>query len=99
MKLDDKYVDEVRCDFITGESISLFQDNKAKRQLLVDAFRQDVEEADPEVLTGEPCASLNIGYSGCTICGISVNAMVAGQNRRLLFFRMLLCIPAVQKDS
>ena len=63
LKLDDKYVDEVRCDFITGESISLFQDNKAKRQLLVDAFRQDVEEADPEVLTGEPCASLTIEYS------------------------------------
>lgn len=64
LKLDDKYVDEVRCDFITGESISLFQDNKAKRQLLVDAFRKDVEEADPEVLTGEPCASLTIEYSG-----------------------------------
>jgi len=63
LNLDDKYVDEVRCDFITGQSIFLFQDNKAKKQLLVDAFRQDVEEADPEVLTGEPCASLTIGYS------------------------------------
>ena len=98
LKLDDKYVDEVRCDFITGESISLFQDNKAKRQLLVDAFRQDVEEADPEVLTGEPCASLNIEYSGVPSAE-SVDAMVPGQNRRLLFLRMLLCIPAVQKDS
>ena len=38
LNLDDKYVDEVRCDFITGQSISLFQDNKAKKQLLVDAF-------------------------------------------------------------
>ena len=47
LNLDDKYVDEVRCDFITGQSIFLFQDNKAKKQLLVDAFRQDVEEADP----------------------------------------------------
>lgn len=48
---------------LTLQSIFLFQDNKAKKQLLVDAFRQDVEEADPEVLTGEPCASLTIGYS------------------------------------
>ena len=31
LELDDKYVDEVKCDFITGQSISLFQDNKAKR--------------------------------------------------------------------
>ena len=35
LELDDKYVDEVKCDFITGQSISLFQDNKAKKQLLV----------------------------------------------------------------
>ncbi len=98
LKLDDKYVDEVRCDFITGQSISLFQDNKAKKQLLVDAFRQDVEEADPEVLTGEPCASLTIGYSDVPSVE-GTDDMVAGQNRRLLFFSMLLCIPTVQKDS
>lgn len=42
------------------ENLFPFRDNKAKRQLLVDAFRRDVEEADPEVLTGEPCASLTL---------------------------------------
>ena len=77
-------MDEVRCDFITGESISLFQDNKAKRQLLVDAFRQDVEEADPEVLTGEPCASLNIEYSGVPSAE-SVDAMVPGEPETIIF--------------
>ena len=60
LNLDDKYVDEVRCDFITGQSIFLFQDNKAKKQLLVDAFRQDVEEADPEVLTTRQWAKQEI---------------------------------------
>ena len=59
LKLDDKYVDEVNCDFITGDSLFPFSRIiRQREQLLVDAFRQDVKEADPEVLTGEPCASL-----------------------------------------
>ena len=96
LKLDDKYVDEVRCDFITGESISLFQDNKAKRQLLVDAFRQDVEEADPEVLTGEPCASLNIEYSGVPSAE-SVDAMVPGRTGDYYFFACFYVFPQFKR--
>lgn len=96
LKLDDKYVDEVRCDFITGESISLFQDNKAKRQLLVDAFRQDVEEADPEVLTGEPCASLNIEYSGVPSAE-SVDAMVPGRTGDYYFSACFYVFPQFKR--
>ena len=85
LNLDDKYVDEVRCDFITGQSIFLFQDNKAKKQLLVDAFRQDVEEADPEVLTGEPCASLTIGYSDVPSVE-GTDDMVAWEKQEIILF-------------
>lgn len=96
LKLDDKYVDEVRCDFITGESISLFQDNKAKRQLLVDAFRKDVEEADPEVLTGEPCASLTIEYSGVPSAE-SVDAMVPGRTGDYYFSACFYVFPQFKR--
>ena len=96
LKLDDKYVDEVRCDFITGESISLFQDNKAKRQLLVDAFRKDVEEADPEVLTGEPCAILNIEYSGVPSAE-SVDAMVPGRTGDYYFSACFYVFPQFKR--
>ena len=61
--LDNKYLDQVQCDFANGETISLFQDNKAKREQLVEAFRQDVEEADASVFTGTPCANLMITYA------------------------------------
>lgn len=60
--LDDKYADEVSCTFIDGQNISLFQDNRAKKEQLIDALRQDVFEASPEILTGEPCAVLSIEY-------------------------------------
>ena len=86
----------MRCDFITGESISLFQDNKAKRQLLVDAFRKDVEEADPEVLTGEPCASLTIEYSGVPSAE-SVDAMVPGRTGDYYFFACFYVFPQFKR--
>ena len=63
LALDNKYLDQVQCDFANGETISLFQDNKAKREQLVEAFRQDVEEADASVFTGTPCANLMITYA------------------------------------
>ena len=96
LELDDKYVDEVKCDFITGQSISLFQDNKAKRQLLVDAFRQDVEEADAEVLTGEPCASLTIGYSGVPAVE-SIDAMVPGKTEDYSFSPCFYVFPQFKR--
>ena len=96
LKLDDKYVDDVKCDFITGQSISLFQDNKAKRQLLVDAFRQDVEEADARVLTGEPCASLTISYSGVPTVE-SVDAMVPGKTGDYSFSPCLYVFPQFKR--
>ena len=48
-------------------------------------FVRDVEEADPEVLTGEPCASLNIEYSGVPSAE-SVDAMVPGRTGDYYFF-------------
>ena len=96
LELDDKYVDEVKCDFITGQSISLFQDNKAKKQLLVDALRQDIKEADPEVLTGEPCAGLSIGYSGVPSVE-SVNAMATGQTGNYYFSPCFYVFPQFKR--
>ena len=96
LELDDKYVDEVKCDFITGQSISLFQDNKAKRQLLVDALRQDAEEADPEVLTGEPCASLRIGYSGVPSVE-SADTMVTGKTGDYYFSPCFYVFPQFKR--
>lgn len=96
LELDDKYVDEVKCDFITGQSISLFQDNKAKKQLLVDALRQDIKEADSEVLTGEPCAGLSIGYSGVPSVE-SVNAMATGQTGNYYFSPCFYVFPQFKR--
>ncbi|MFR5149350.1 MAG: hypothetical protein ACLTER_07315 [Ruminococcus sp.] len=45
-----------------------------------------MEEADPEVLTGEPCASRPLSYSGCTICGICMDAMVAWAEQETILF-------------
>ena len=61
--LDNKYLEQVQCDFVNGKTISLFQDNKAKREQLIDAFREDVKEADAKVLNGTPCANLMITYA------------------------------------
>ena len=63
LQLDAKYVGEVACTFVDGQNIFLFQDNQAKKEQLVEAFRQDVEEASAEELVGEPCAALSINYA------------------------------------
>ena len=63
-------------------------------------FRQDVEEADPEVLTGEPCASLNIElFRMYHLQNQYGRHGSLGRTGDYYFSRMLLCIPAVQKDS
>lgn len=63
LQLDVKYVDEVACTFVDGQNIFLFQDNQAKKEQLVEAFWQDVEDASAEDLVGEPCAALSINYT------------------------------------
>ena len=78
LQLPEKYVDTVSCTFTDGQFISLFQDNRAKREQLVDAFRQDVQEAAPEVFTGEPCAILDIEYPQVPT-GEKIESLVPGE--------------------
>ena len=59
-------------------------------------FRQDVEEADPEVLTGEPCASLTIEYSGVPSAE-SVDAMVPGRTGDYYFFACFYVFPQFKR--
>lgn len=62
LQLDNKYLKQIEGAFCDGEWYTLFQDNTAKMDQLLDALRQDVEEADAKVLTGAPCANLQLSF-------------------------------------
>lgn len=62
LQLDNKYLRQIKGAFCNGEWYTLFQDNAAKMDQLLDAMRQDIEEADAEVLTGVPCANLTFDF-------------------------------------
>ena len=79
LQLDNKYSDQVYATFADGRSLYIFQENKAKREQLIDAFRQDVEEAAADVFVGKPCAVLTIEYPDVPEES-TLNNMMPGEN-------------------
>lgn len=62
LNVEDKYLQWVRGTFCDGESYVLFQDDRDKMTALLEALKKDTEEADADVLLGNPCASLYVQY-------------------------------------
>ena len=83
--IDTKFLPSISGDFYDGKSYTLFQGDKNKRKALIEALQEDAMEAQAEVLTGEPCAMLNLCYENVPeLTGIN-NMVPKGQSSRYVY--------------
>ncbi|MDO4340573.1 MAG: DUF6449 domain-containing protein [Eubacteriales bacterium] len=62
LMIDDQYLKSVSGYFYDGNDYTLFQDDMKKNKELLEALRQDMQEADVQELMGMPCANLTFSY-------------------------------------
>lgn len=60
LQIPAEYLSAINCDYINGETYSIPQ---KERDALLEALKQDIEEADTETLLGIPAAGLSFNYS------------------------------------
>lgn len=91
LQVDDKYMSEVACTFADGQTISLFQDNRAKKEQLMEAFRQDIKEASAEAMLEDPCAVLSMIYPKVP-AKESVSSMIPGGGENTYYLSAYLYV-------
>lgn len=62
MEIEEQYLEIINGDFMNGESYVLFQDKTEKYKELLDALREDINEASAEELLAQPCVRLSLYY-------------------------------------
>ena len=60
LQIPSEYLKSIDCDYINGEVYSIPQ---KEREALLEALKQDIEDADTETLLGIPAAGLSFNYS------------------------------------
>lgn len=62
LNLDIRYLDEVYFNAADGRGYSIFQGQKEQWEELLEALEKDIKNAEPEVLIGAPCSSIQLTY-------------------------------------
>ena len=83
--IDTKFLPSISGNFYDGNSYTLFQGDKNKRKALIEAVQEDVKEAGASVLTGEPCAMLNLTYENVPERTSITNMVPKGNSMRYVY--------------
>lgn len=74
LQIEDQYLQDITGFFCDGNSHTVFEKDSEKQHALADALREDIKDADGEIVKDQPCARLMIDYAKIPSESVSGNA-------------------------
>lgn len=94
LQIPDQFLKQVNGSFANGQGFTLFQNQRDKQAALLEAFREDVEEADTEAFLEQPYVKLNFQFE--TPC-FSINQMVPGEYGTMVYYGVVFVYPSFKR--
>ena len=97
--IDRQYLSMITASFLNGHEAALYQDEKQKQEVLLEALKEDYTEASSEDFLEVPCAMLSFEYSNLPVAQTYEGFPVEGDVHRVNYSTSLFVYPSFKRTT
>lgn len=97
LSIDRQYLTMVTASFLNGHMVALYQDEKQKQDVLLEAIKEDYAEVNSEDFLEIPCAMLSFDYSNLPAAQTYNGFPVEGDVHRVGYSTSLFVYPSFKR--